>query len=384
MLVFSVEHANFADVYKQYHWTHNAWTGHVLPGRDFPWEYPPGAAVFLLLPGANGGASYFVEFLAETLAFDAVLTLLLHRLSGLRGSTTGLWMWLLLIPLLGPVVATRFDVVPAALVATALAVAGAAPVATATLLTFGVTVKVWPILILGLLLAITDKRKPVLAATTLATGAAVAAFAVTGLLPAASSTVSNQWHRGSQVESFPALPFLWVHALGGPAGVTYRHSAWEVTGHGTGAVAMLFSLFGAGIIVVLFFRTWRASQVTGLSILPAASAAVVCIAVIADKVFSPQYLLWLLAPLAVAACRSGVVTRPMLWLVTIAVGLTHAVYPLTYVQLLEGDVIPLLLLTARDVALCGLALHLARAVLFAGSSQAAPALSMPMLTGTAP
>lgn len=376
LLIFSVEHANFADVYKQYLWAHGAWHAHVLPGRDFPWEYPPGASVFLLLPGTDGGAAwYFVEFLAETLAIDAAVTLLLHRLSLARGSATGLWIWLLLVPVLGPVIVTRFDVVPAALVATALAVAGGAPVAAAALLTFGVTVKVWPVLILVLLLATTAKRTPAMVATALAGAVALAAFAATGVLPAASSTVTNQLHRGSQVESLPALPFLWLHALGGPAKVTYRHSAWEVTARGTDVVALLFSLFGACTLVVVFVLTWRASRTPGFSSLALASATVVCIAVIGNKVFSPQYLLWLLAPLAIAGCRPGVVTRPMIWMVGVAVGLTHAVYPLSYVQLLGGQVVPLLLLTARDAALCLLAWLLMRALVSAASTKPVPSVS---------
>jgi hypothetical protein len=375
MLALSAEHANFADVYTQYRWARGAWTFHVLPGRDFPWEYPPGAAPFLLLPVSRGGAaSYFVEFLAETLAFDAALTLVLHRLGRARGSMTGLWMWLLLIPLLGPVVVTRFDVIPAAAVAVALAVAGGAPFAAAVLLTFGVTVKVWPALVLGLLLLTTHRPKAVLLASSLVTGLMIGASAATGLLPAAESTVSNEWQRGSQVESFAALPFLWVHAFGGPAHITYRHRAWEVTARGSADVALLFSVVGMCFIVWLAFLAWRASRRSGLSSLPLASASLVSVAMIGNKVLSPQYLLWLLAPLVVAACHPGIVSRWMLCLTTLSVGLTHAVYPLAYIRLLNGDVLPLVLVTARDAALFGLAVLLARDLMqrSATSSASAP------------
>ena len=65
----------------------------------------------------------------------------------------------------------------------------------------------------------------------------------------------------------------------------------------------------------------------------------------------------------------------MIWMVGVAVGLTHAVYPLSYVQLLGGQVVPLLLLTARDAALCLLAWLLMRALVSAASTKPVPSVS---------
>jgi hypothetical protein len=68
-----------------------------------------------------------------------------------------------------------------------------------------------------------------------------------------------------------------------------------------------------------------------------------------STVFSPQFILWMLAPGAAALCSTGTSLRmPVLLLVPIA-ALTQWLYPFEYGHLLAVDARGLLLLALRDL-----------------------------------
>jgi len=103
----------------------------LVPYRDFPFEYPPGALPALALPAlvTDSLEAYRAAFVAElalvgalaVLAFDWAL-----RSSGRRGrDRLAVLAVVAVVPvLLGGVILTRFDLVPAALVAAAAALMG--------------------------------------------------------------------------------------------------------------------------------------------------------------------------------------------------------------------------------------------------------------------
>ena len=103
----------------------------LVPYRDFPFEYPPGALPALVLPAlvTDSLEAYRAAFVAElavvgalaVLAFDWAL-----RSSGRRGRDRLVVLAVVaVVPvLLGGVILTRFDLVPAALVAAAVALMG--------------------------------------------------------------------------------------------------------------------------------------------------------------------------------------------------------------------------------------------------------------------
>jgi len=98
------------------------------------------------------------------------------------------------------------------------------------------------------------------------------------------------------------------------------------------------------------------------------------------KVLSPQYLLWLAAPLAAAGVAPETTLRATDIALAVASGLlTHFVYPLTY----EALVVPqhffqleaLLALTLRDALLLALAVRLGLQAWAIGSSYNGPSLA---------
>lgn len=355
------EHANFADIGSYFGWSHLAWVDHLLPGRDYAWEYPPGALPFVLLPVGNGGAAtYFVTFLTQMLVLDLGMLALLHVVGLRRGSRAGVHLWLLALPLLGPVVLTRYDLAPTLLAVLGVTVAVVLPLVAGALLALAASVKVWPVVVLCTVLPAHRQRGHLLAGTSAMGVLLLATSAATGVLPAASSTLHNQLARGSQVESLAALPFLWLRALGRGSALTYRHGAWEVSGAGTAVVA---GLLGAGALAALcalwitVFHQRRDGRQVDLAVV---AASAVGIALLGNKVFSPQYLLWVLGLICLAACRVGSVPPRILPVTVLTVVTTHLTYPLLYNRLLAGEVLPLLILTVRDCLLIALVVLLVR------------------------
>jgi hypothetical protein len=268
----------------------------------------------------------------------------LVRSSGPRSLPATLW---LLGPLLlGPLFLERFDLVAAAAAACGLGVLRRRPAVSAGLLTCAAAVKLWPAVMLGLF---HHTRRDTRRAAVTAGGVAliiVAVSAASGFLPAFWTAFEQQRDRGLQVEAIAALPFSLAAAP--PA---YRHGSWEVTARGAGPVAVAVSLVGLAVKAGLLLR-WRRLAAQHLSVDPAiAGTALTAVLLVFDKALSPQYMIWLLACLAVASTHRFRHRTSVSALTVTACALTHAVYPLQYTALLHGSVAPAMLLAGRNVLL---------------------------------
>lgn len=355
VLLRPAEFGSLGDIATYYDWARAAWLDGVVPGRDFAWEYPPGALPFVLLPVVSSGPwSYLVAFSAVLLVLDAGMLLLLSRVARKLGSNLGVGLWLVAPVLLGPVFLERFDLVPAALAALAVVLAATTPACAAALLVAGAFVKVWPIALLPVLLVAARRPLSVVSGSVAAAAGFAALAASAGVFPALSSTFDQQRHRGLQVESIAAVPFLWAGRAGGSR-PRYQHGAWEVTTAGSAGVGSVVSL--VGLIVIICFCAWLRYGVLrgGHFDLSVAASAVVSVLVVTNKALSPQYLVWLIALVAVAACHRFAHRAQIVASLVVACALTHLVYPLLYTSLLKGDLLPLLVLSGRNALLLVLA-----------------------------
>jgi hypothetical protein len=355
--LFPREAGNLADISTFHEWTVGYWEHGVVPGRDFDWEYPYGAAPFLLVPlGVQGPWWVYGIIAAECLALDAALQGFLLRLGQRRGSAVGALLWLLWVPLLGPLLITRFDLVPAVLAAGGVALAVTRPRAAGAVLGIAITTKLWPAVLLLLVLVAVPDRRRVLGGAAGGVAAMTAIGAAMGVLPSALTAVTHQLDRGVQVESLAGLPGLWAAVAGSDPLPAYRHGSWEVTSDVSSALAVGLFCLGT-VLVLLLLRSARRVSATHLPLL---AAEIMLVVVLTDKVFSPQYLVWVLPLVAVAACRAGAIrSLPVVTSVAVLV-LTHLVYPLTYNDLLAGQALPAAILTARDVLLIALLVMLHR------------------------
>jgi hypothetical protein len=349
-------------------------------------EYPWPAVVLLDLPlrlGVPTIVHYFAVVVLFLLLVDAAITWILWRGAG-RRLASGIWLWVLLVPALGPLVLARFDLVPALLAAASLLAVRSAPGRAGVLAAVGAAFKIWPAVLLPALLLPGERaaRLRALAGFIACTIAVLVVTAVAAGWARAVSPFAMLATRGLHLEAFAALPLLWARFLEGGSRWTVTFSeachCHELVGPGTGwaaAAGMLVLLAGAAVTVLLYARAFArpaAERCAAQGALLAAFSLLVWI--VGARVFSPQFLLWLAAPLAVAGVLPGAALRAFdVALLAAAALLTQLVYPLGYEALLvQGHFLQdeaLIALTLRDAVLVFIAFRVARRVLVISPAQ---------------
>lgn len=302
-------------------------------------EYPLPAVAVLELPRlmatALGSATLYPwMMLLAMLAVDAAFTVVLVRSkSSGRDAAVGVWLWT--VPLLGGLCLMRFDLVVGVLVALAMLLLARRPAVASATLAIATAIKLWPVILLPAFVAATRRR-----------GRFLVPFAVLGLAFAVSSVVVAGWgrllsplryqvDRGLQVESLSATPVV-IAWLFHPAGwdMHLEFKAVEVFGPLVNSLLVVSTVLSAMLVAGLLVMWWRALRkpepldpkaLVWLS-LAAVSGYTAC-----SKVFSPQYLLWLLPMVAVGLLLdpSQALRRWARWLL-VAAGLSHVVYPWVY------------------------------------------------------
>ncbi|MGP6172753.1 DUF2029 domain-containing protein [Corynebacterium sp. A21] len=325
-------------------------------------EYPE-PSLWLLYPlhavFPNDAGAFTLGFLALCLLLDAAFCCWLAW----GNHWPALWFWLLFSIACGPMLVFRMDLIPALLVGVAaLALLRGSRLA-AIALGYATAVKLWPgVLAAGLVTSWRDRDTwrglawflGTLAATVAVT---IAFFGVERVL----SPLNYQGERGLQVESVAATPFVllaWFKPQDWE--IWYAPSkSLEIQGPGTGTVTLLSSV--AMFLLLAFavgfalrrFRQGGAGPHTTLAFW----LVLVMGLIVANKVFSTQYMLWL-GPL-IAACLVGTagrvdgVPRPLrhlAWLAIPLAALSTFIYPVFYDELVNGDpqLIPVIALVLRN------------------------------------
>ncbi len=310
-------------------------------------EYPaPALAVFVPPWWAALGstAAYLVTFVLLMIAIDAVFTAALWRAGG-RRPTPGIRVWLLLVPCLGPLTFTRFDLVSATLAGAALlALAARRPLWSGLLAAAGAAVKLWPAALLPGLLLARDRPRRVVAGFAGLGAVAVAATVAGGGTTRLLSPLSWQGERGLQIETVWAVPLLWGRTVSPQTWSTpyTRFFAFQLEGPGVAALSALSTVATVAALALLgwlWWRGWRATgpdRPAGLPLVGMLALAAACLLIVPNKTLSPQYLLWiggLLAALGAVAPDERSLGRLNL-LTVVACVLTQVIYPLKYEMLI--------------------------------------------------
>jgi Glycosyltransferase family 87 len=279
-----------------------------LPYRDFAFEYPPLAAVLIMLarllpvPFSTGfSILMFVALCATALGVLASAAAL--RLTPRRQLAAGLVVALLPL-LLGDWIATRYDLAVAAVLAWFVWAAVTTRWRTAwTLLALAVALKLVPIVLVPALLVWHRRHHD---GRTALTGAGLAAVGVIGtFVPFLVLSPAGIWHmfsyhldRPLQIESLGSAYMLGLHALAGIGlHVETTFGSQNLVGNGPQVIAAICTtLTVLGIVAV-----WR-SMVLAMRhsdakasphIWVGAVATTLVLVVATGKVLSPQFLLWL-------------------------------------------------------------------------------------------
>lgn len=333
-------------------WAHQILVQHLNPYSEVRIEYPPGALPLVVAPGIARPFTdtYRTRFVLLMLAVDAVGFAALLVLARRWGSAAGPWVWIALVPLLGPIAYNRLDLIPA--VATILAVerlSARSWFGGGGWLGYGAIAKVYPVLFLPVVLAATRRRQVV-------TGAAVVGALF--LLPyvgflddVVHNVLGYHTERGIQVESLWAFLLLLASKFGHAIGVNYSFGALHVDSSFAPvmkAVSQVLSLAVVAAGVWLAHRLRREGrdasrpEVAGIMFMVMAGTMGV------GTVFSPQFLLWLGALAAAVLCERGSwLAVPALSVLPVAL-LTQLVYPFFYGRLIAADTAALVLLASRN------------------------------------
>jgi hypothetical protein len=325
--------ANYQDVEFYKNWANTLAEFHQMPDED-SWQYPSGAAFLLLAPrlGSVFGAAYQPSFVVLMLLVDFAGLLVMALLARRSGRTTGVWVWLLAVPLLQANPLTRFDLAPTVLTMAALVAIHRRTTLFGALVGAGAVLKIWPVVAL---FGEWDRRRLLRAVC-----AAVAVTVFVFLLGAIffgdqSGFFANQDVRGLQKEAVAGIPWYLHWAVTGrePAIVLANGSA-ELGGPVAEAVAV--ALKWLGLLVLLAAAGWwlareRAIRRGRLDLADAAVSrdfvfTVVMLQVVVSRVLSPQYMIWVigLAAVVLGAERTNL-TRPA-WIALGAVALTTGIY----------------------------------------------------------
>lgn len=344
-------------------WSASAAQGGAIVGITEPWVYPHVALVPMLLAqllalplttllGAQ--SAYLVAWallvtIGDLLAFAVLLGRGRHRARVIAGG-----FWALAILLLGPVGLYRIDavVVPLAVIGGLWLVRR--PAVGAVLLTLGAWIKIWPgALVLAAVVALRAWAQIAVAAALTAAGVIVLLLLL-GAGPHLFGFLGAQTGRGLQIEAVAATPFLWM-AAAGSASIAYSFDilTFQVEAPGVGAVAdALTPVMIIVVAAVVALGIWRArAGAEWHQLLPPLALSLVVALIVTNKVGSPQFQTWLFAPVVLwlVVDRARAMAPAVLTLTLSA--LTFTIYPVLYDSLLGAGLVPILVLTARNVLL---------------------------------
>ncbi len=312
-------------------WSEELGVHGALPNEE-AWQYPPGAALLLVLPRI-GWAAFGYDFVATMLIFDLIGLALLARLGQREGSDAGVWVWLLAMPMLRALPVLRFDLAPTVLAIGALLVIHRRPAWFGALAGLGAMIKAWPI---ALLFGEWDRGR-LLRAGAGAVAAIVAVFAISALAFSGDQLnfLKEQNGRGLQVEAVASLPWHVRQYVTGEeidAGIRYR--AWEIEDGAADTIAAalkwlsLAALLGAGFWWLARTRAIRRGRDALADAVVSRDFVftVVLLLVVTSRVLSPQYMIWMLGLAAVVLTAAGSRLKRPAWTVVAAAILTTSAY----------------------------------------------------------
>jgi hypothetical protein len=340
------------DVYRP--WALDAVGGGTIVGIDSDWVYPLLALPPLLVPLVAGAAGYSVAWLLLVSFLDAIGFAILLGRGGSPRRAAAAWWWLAFVAALGPIAIDRLDAVTVPLSVVAVLLVMRRPAAAAVLLSVATWIKVWPAALLAAAMIALRRRGRILVAAAVVSVVTLAAALLCGAGSHVVSFLTLQTGRGLQVEAPVSLFYLWQVAAGVDGARVYFDEqivTFQVTGIGVEAVIAvmtpLLALCTAGVAVLGVLAVRAGAPV--VRILPPLSLAVVLVLITVNKVGSPQYLTWLIAPVVLGIVWRGAgFARPAAVALVLAF-LTHVIYPYLYAVLRDAAWPMVAVITARNL-----------------------------------
>lgn len=332
-----------ADVALYNWWAENISNGQ-FPLNDSMWQYPPLAAVIFCFAHSLGPGS--IGFVAFALLADFGIMALIVRHAKKLVSTNPFppLIWVAAPIFIGPIMFGRLDIFPTLAMVAAL-VFFSSPNAFGAFVALGALLKIWPVL--GLIATPRASASKVFTAftVTFVSGSLI----MLAWWPGSFSFITGQRSRGLQIESVGALPYMIWNAGPKDIKIELLYGAVEVVASGTRLVCLLVTAVGAALLGNLIWRRYRgalehveASDLTLLAVL---------ISMVTSRVLSPQYIVWIVALLAVCAFNPQ---RHFAWIAGLILTSSlcgSIIYPAMYIEFETGQLLPVALHTIRILTL---------------------------------
>lgn len=301
---------------------------HRVPYRDFQLEYPPAALPVFALPSVFDGYDYRSVFQFLMLLCDMGLVVGVAMVAGFWPGVAAA-----LAPLaLGSVVISRFDFWPAALAVVSVAfLLRRRPYVSAVLLGTAFAAKLWPAALAPLLvvwLARTSDARA--AARWLVAAVATAAAWFIPFVVLSPGGVGHSFHaqlsRPLQIESLGGAMLIAIHhATSSSLEMANGFGSQNLAGTGVHAVELATTIVGLAALVAVWML-FVVGAPTRERLLASCAAAVAAL-VAFGKVFSPQFMIWLIPFVLLVRGLRGTIAGTLLYIGLI---LTQTWFPAHY------------------------------------------------------
>jgi hypothetical protein len=131
---------------------------------------------------------------------------------------------------------------------------------------------------------------------------------------------------------------------------------YQVSGSGVSNVALFSNaLIGISVLGAFSWGWWLSRRGLDHKLLfPLLSFIVITALIVFNKVGSPQYMMWLVAPVVVGLIFYPKVWRSLALLSLLVAGMTHVLYPYWYGNILALETSMVSLMTLRNIGLVAL------------------------------
>lgn len=344
-------------------WATSALSGGPIVGVTETWVYPQLALVPMLIAkilslplvawiGASG--AYLIAWALMVTALDVLALAVLTGRSSAQPRRVAAWFWCAALLLLGPIALYRIDAVTVPLAVIAGVWLVRRPTIAAALLAVGAWIKIWPGALLVAAVVAGRARVRMLFAAAAVTGGVLMLLFLLGARGEIFGFLTEQTGRGLQIEAVAATPFLWL-AAAGAARIEYSVDilTFQIAAPGADAVgAVLTPLMLALALVVAGVGAVKAVRgATFARLFPPLALSLAVTLIVMNKVGSPQFQTWLLAPTILWLVLDRARAKSPAILVLVLAALTCLIYPLSYDALLRAELLPVLVLTLRNFLL---------------------------------
>ena len=336
-----------------------------LPYRDFMVEYPPLALLPMLLPQwvnlvtSHSYLGYVVFFSAQNILITCAIGHLVLKIATFqqlhRKATQILMGYSFLVVINIPLILWRYDIFCVLLTTWAFwLILTNRPLLAGIALGLGTAAKLYPAFLVPLFIIHCCFRKQYLAALKVLAGSAIISLLLLILLSPLGldnllGFVSYHKLRGLHIETLPASILLLMFKLGWTS-VSHdlNYGAVHLESPATGSILQglpIVALIGCVGILVSYISYLKKRQNVARSLmgkdLTLYTLAILCWMIVANKVFSPQYLVWLLPFIPLVSVRKNA-------LFSMISVLTFLIFPLLYTPLLGLYLVPVLMLNLRN------------------------------------